>query len=225
MTGATTASTLMLAPPAERGYGLAPEAASARDALLVGLAGFARSGKDSAAQALIEGGWRRDAFADRLKSFLHRQNPLVPTAADAPPVRLAPLVAAYGWDGAKTRFPEVRRLLHSTGTDAGRVTLGEDVWVDALFNDHAPEREALVITDVRYPNEARAIQSRGGVLIWIDRPGVTPARDGNGVPYPSETALADWTFDAVLRNDGDLDDLRSRLIGVAVLADRFTSTA
>ncbi|MFF3015849.1 hypothetical protein [Streptomyces sp. NPDC057939] len=195
------------------------------DALLVGLAGFARSGKDSAAQALVEGGWRRDAFADRLKDFLLRQNPLVPAHPDTPPYRLVNLIAAYGWEGAKEKFPEVRRLLHTTGSDAGRVTLGEDVWVNALFKDHEPEREALVVSDVRFPNEARAIQSRGGVVIWIDRPGVGPAKDQHGLPYVSEIGLRNWKFDATLMNDGTLEDLRDRLLGVTTLADRYYAAA
>lgn len=195
------------------------------DALLVGLAGYARSGKDTAAQALVEGGWRRDAFADRLKAFLYRQNPLVTTFPDAPPVRLAALVNALGWEQAKERYPEVRRLLHATGTDAGRVTLGEDVWIDALFNDWEPEREALVISDVRFPNEARAVRRAGGVLIWIERPGVGPARDEHGAPYASEVALKNFGFDARLVNDGTLYDLRDRLLGVTVLAERFTAAA
>ncbi|KPC89283.1 hypothetical protein ADL35_02250 [Streptomyces sp. NRRL WC-3753] len=195
------------------------------DNLLVGLAGFARSGKDAAAQTLIEGGWRRDAFADRLKTFLYRQNPLVTTFPDAPPVRLANLVNAIGWDEAKERYPEVRRLLHATGTDAGRATLGENVWIDALFNDYEPEREALVVSDVRFPNEARAVQGRGGVVIWIDRPGVGPARDEHGRPYSSEVALANWKFDATLSNDGTLDDLRDRLLGVTTLAAQFLVAA
>ncbi|MGW7434694.1 deoxynucleotide monophosphate kinase family protein [Streptomyces sp. NPDC054849] len=195
------------------------------NALLVGLAGFARSGKDSAAQVLVEGGWRRDAFADRLKTFLYRQNPLVTTYPDVPPVRLVNLVAAYGWDGAKEKFPEVRRLLHATGTDAGRVTLGEDVWVDALLRDYEAEREALVVSDVRFPNEARAIRALGGVVIWIERPGVGPAKDANGLTFTSEVALRNWQFDATLVNDGDLDDLRDRLLGVTVLAEHFASAA
>jgi hypothetical protein len=195
------------------------------DNLLVGLAGFARSGKDTAAQTLVEGGWRRDAFADRLKAFLYRQNPLVTTFPDVPPVRLANLVNAIGWDEAKERYPEVRRLLHATGTDAGRATLGENVWIDALFSDYEPEREALVVSDVRFPNEARAVQGRGGVVIWIDRPGVGPARDEHGRPYPSEVALANWKFDATLVNDGDVVDLRDRLLGVTTLAAQFLAAA
>ncbi|MEU7400056.1 hypothetical protein [Streptomyces sp. NPDC044948] len=195
------------------------------DNLLVGLAGFARSGKDTAAQTLVEGGWRRDAFADRLKAFLYRQNPLVTTFPDVPPVRLANLVNAIGWDEAKERYPEVRRLLHATGTDAGRATLGENVWIEALFNDYESQREALVVSDVRFPNEARAVRGRGGVVIWIDRPGVGPARDEHGRPYPSEVALANWKFDATLSNDGTVEDLRDRLLGVTTLAAQFLAAA
>jgi hypothetical protein len=184
----------------------------------VGLSGYARSGKDAAAEVLVCGGWRRDAFADRLKTFLLAVNPLIPAHYDTPPYRLSNLVHAHGWDRAKELFPEVRVLLQRTGTEAGRKVLGEDIWVDALFKDFRPKEEALVITDVRFPNEAQRIKDAGGVMIRIRRPGVGPAKAPSGLVHRSETALDDWPFDATIHNDGNLTDLHARLFGVAELS-------
>lgn len=61
------------------------------------------------------------------------------------------------------------RYLHAWGTTVGvllqglgewaRSTYREDVWVDTLFEGYDPSREVWLISDVRYPNEAR--RSRG----------------------------------------------------------------
>ncbi|MEU9126608.1 hypothetical protein AB0D08_00595 [Kitasatospora sp. NPDC048540] len=187
--------------------------------LLIGLSGYSRSGKDSAAQVLVDGGWRRDAFADRLRTFLLNLNPLVPAHYDTPPYRLSNLVHAHGWDRAKELFPEIRSLLQRTGTEAGRAVLGEDIWVDALFRAFRPEAEALVISDVRFPNEARRVKAAGGVVIRIRRPGVGPLKTRDGAVHQSEIALDDWPFDAEVVNDGSLDDLRDKLLRVALLAN------
>jgi hypothetical protein len=44
-------------------------------------------------------------------------------------------------------------------------------WVDRLFSliDPQPDRQ-IVITDVRYMNELLAIESRGGIVVYIERP-------------------------------------------------------
>ncbi|AKY03366.1 deoxynucleoside monophosphate [Streptomyces phage Caliburn] len=176
--------------------------------LLVGLSGYAGSGKDEAAKELTRGGWRRTAFADRLRDFAYRQNPLVKTHPDVGVVHLARLVDDMGWERAKRTFPDVRNILVSTGQTA-RLILGVNVWVDAVLNDFRPDREALVITDVRMRNEADRIRELGGTLIRIERPGVGPATDVLGQPYESETALDDYPFDHTLVNDGSVDDLHS----------------
>jgi hypothetical protein len=184
--------------------------------LIIGLAGYARSGKDEAANALIERGWRQAAFADKLKDFLYQVNPLIPGHYGAGSLRLRQLVDSTGWDYAKVTYPEVRSLLQRTGTEAGRRVLGDDVWVDALFREHA-DAPALVVTDCRFPNEAEAVAKQGGVMIRVERPGVGPARDRYGRAHVSETSLNDWPFDHVLVNDGSVDDLHRKLHGVAEL--------
>ncbi|MFD7677501.1 hypothetical protein [Streptomyces sp. NPDC060187] len=184
--------------------------------LIVGLSGYARSGKNTAADALIQRGWRQAGYADKLKEFLYQVNPLIPGYFGAGNLRLRQLVDSTGWDYAKTKYPEVRSLLQRTGTEAGRRVLGDDVWVEALYADHH-DAAGLVVTDVRFPNEAEAVAKRGGVMIRVERPGVGPTKDKHGRAHISETALDDWPFDHVLVNDGLVADLHAKLQGVAEL--------
>jgi hypothetical protein len=186
--------------------------------LIVGLSGYARSGKNEAANVLVTRGWRQAAFADKLKDFLYSQNPLIPGHYGAGNLRLRTLVDRVGWDYAKVTYPEVRALLQRTGTEAGRQVLGQNVWVDALLDQHA-DAPALVVTDCRFPNEADAIRERGGILIRVDRPGVGPAKDKYGRAHVSETSLDDYDFDHHLINDGSVVDLHDKLEGVANLVE------
>jgi hypothetical protein len=183
----------------------------------VGLSGYAGSGKDEAAKALIVGGWRRDAFADRLRQFLYNLDPWVTVSPDVGVARLAKLVDAYGWDRAKRTFPEIRRLLQRTGTEAGRKVLGAQVWVDALMREFDPVNEALVVTDCRFSNEADAIRKAGGVIVRVNRPGVGPKADPGGWVHESEVALDGYDFDVVIDNDGTVEDLHDRLLSTALL--------
>ncbi|MEU0674503.1 hypothetical protein ABZ330_16720 [Streptomyces sp. NPDC006172] len=186
--------------------------------LIIGLSGYSRAGKDTAAQALVDRGWRRAGYADKLRDFLYALDPLIPGHYGAGTLRLRKLVDATGWEYAKVTYPEVRALLQRAGTEAGRKVLGANVWVDALFREHE-DAPALVVSDVRFPNEAQAVSDRGGILIRVDRPGVGPKRSANGQVHESEVALDDWPFDHRLVNDGSATDLRRKLAGVANLAE------
>ncbi|WJN63390.1 deoxynucleoside monophosphate kinase [Streptomyces phage phiScoe55] len=193
--------------------------------LLIGLSGYAGSGKDEAAAALVVGGWRRDAFADRLRTFLLALDPWVDTYPDVGVVRLAKLVDAYGWDRAKRQFPEIRRLLQRAGTEAGRKVLGANIWVDSLMKDFDRENEALVVTDVRFPNEADAIRKAGGVVVRINRPGVGPKEDPGGWVHESEVALDHYDFDVTVNNNGTIEELHHHLLGTVALINLKSLTA
>lgn len=109
----------------------------------------------------------------------------------------------------------VREMLQYLGTELFRHQLHEDVWVNALFADYVPESERPVITDkgayinfnsvypkwiitdVRFPNEAKAIEKRGGVLIRVDNPEHTPSEG----EHPSETSLDNYDFKIRIIND------------------------
>lgn len=189
---------------------------------IIGLCGYARAGKDTAAKALLWEGWAHASFAAKLKTFTAKANPLISVHPGMPGytqlaaredaditgnglvyVRYAEYLDLVGETDAKIN-PEVRALQQRVGTDAGRKVLGEDVWVDAALAD-LPAKD-VVFTDVRFPNEAAAIQDAGGYIIRVNRPGYGPVND-----HPSETALDNFPVDAVIVNDGARGDLGTRL--------------
>lgn len=174
---------------------------------LIGLAGVARSGKDTVANFLVEHhGFTRMAFADAVREMLYRVDPLIEIPIDDETLyigRVAEYVDGFGWEAAKA-LPEVRRLLQRLGTDAGRAVLGEDVWVDALFGSARIGR--LVISDCRFANEVKAIRQEGGFVLRVERPGVGPVN-----AHVSERALGDFTPDETIHNDGTLEDLHEEV--------------
>jgi energy-coupling factor transporter ATP-binding protein EcfA2 len=60
-----------------------------------------------------------------------------------------------------------RMALQMIGTDFGRNMIGNNVWVESLKFRSKGKR--IVISDVRYPNEAESIKKGGGILIKIER--------------------------------------------------------
>lgn len=176
--------------------------------MIIGLSGYARSGKDEAAIALQDIGFHRVAFADKLRDVIYALNPIVnPTKENyfvqhKVPVLLQEVIDDFGWGGYKeTQYgTEIRRLLQRLGTEAGRQTLWDSIWVDAAFAG-APDGANIVVTDCRFPNEAEAIKERGGEVWRITREGVRPANS-----HASETGLDDWDFDVRINNEGTLED-------------------
>lgn len=161
--------------------------------MIIGLGHAARTGKDTCAQLLTEHhDYSRVAFADAIREFVF---------ATDPRVRLS--VNLHGWDAAKVNDPEVRRALVDVGNGA-REIIGKDVWIRAAMQRMTSGR--TVFTDMRYPNEVEAIRQVGGLVVKVERPGVEP------LPNVADQALADYDgWDAVIVNDGTLDDLRVRL--------------
>lgn len=183
-----------------------------RDAVLpdipypvVGLIGKKRSGKDTFAQGLIARGATRFAFADPLKEAALELNPLIgPVAlpgelAPIRDVRLADAVDRLGWEGAK-EIPEVRRTLQQFGI--GIRAIDEAFWVRVTLTRAVVHDGPAVITDVRFPNEAKAIADVGGILVRIDRPGLASTDT-----HISETALDGYPADLTVTNSGTADDL------------------
>lgn len=90
----------------------------------------------------------------------------------------------------------VRTMLQKIGTDCLRDNLHPNVWINALFADYTDVLN-WIITDVRFPNEARAIKARGGVVIRLLR------GSDSELTHESETALdsyKDWDYTVDNRN-------------------------
>ena len=165
--------------------------------MIIGLSGYARSGKDEVAKVLVEEyGFTRVAFADKIRELLYETNPIVDTH-----YRLQSLVDAYGWDEVKRR-PQVRELLQNVGVGARKVFSNEFWIAQALSEIHFEDN--WVITDVRFENEANRIKQYDNAQVWrIKRPGVEAV---NG--HISEHNLDGYKVDMILKNEGTLDDLR-----------------
>lgn len=59
-----------------------------------------------------------------------------------------------------------------------------------------------IITDLRFPIDAKAVKDRGGMVIRINRSGLTKGT------HESEVALDDYKgFDAIYQNDGTIEEL------------------
>lgn len=193
---------------------------------IIGMSGFARSGKDEAARILVdEFGFTRVAFADKLREFLYAMNPIVAASLVTPSsdlwadeelskalvvnhnIKVQDVIHAYGWDGYKeSEFgSEIRRLLQRLGTEAGRQTLWDTIWIDAAFAGVDANR--VVVTDARFYNEFDAIRERGGVIWRVEREGVGPANN-----HASEMEAVDYpNFSLTIENNGTLEEYHERI--------------
>src|SRR5690606_10671677 len=120
-----------------------------------------------------------------------------------------------------------RDVLQYIGTDLFRDKFHDNVWVNALFSDYVCSRcktyphnyenkkhikeddyPNWIITDMRFPNELKAVKDRGGITIRVNR---IPTAIINEVKYfvgtdglpehPSETVLDNAEFDYVVDNN------------------------
>ena len=160
--------------------------------MIIGLTGYAQSGKDTLAGMLIGlHGYQRIAFADKIREFLYETSPDY----------IKFLVDEVGWEVAKQN-QTVRELLQNTGVGARKV-FGEDFWIKEAFKNININHK-FVVTDVRFLNEAKAITDLGGQIWRIKRIGVTAV---NG--HVSETEMDGYPVDQIFTNNGSLQDLKN----------------
>ncbi len=163
----------------------------------MGLCGYARSGKDTVADILVrDHGFTRVALADGVRELALEINPKLTDRW-----RLSHVLAHYGgWEGVKDSdyAEDVRGLLQRLGTGC-RDLLGEYVWIDRLLRNW-PDAARVVVTDVRFANEAAALQGLYGEIWRVERPGVGPA---NG--HVSERL--EFAVDRTFHNDGTVEEL------------------
>jgi hypothetical protein len=171
--------------------------------MIIGLSGYAGSGKDEIAKILVEDfGYKRIAFADPIRELLYEMDPPVEVGGEIDAtVGLQNFVDVYGWDTAK-RHLLVRSMLQNLGVGARKV-FGDSFWVYQALSDVAPQ-DKIVVSDVRFKNEAEFIQTFNGKIWRVNRPGVNPVNN-----HASEVELNGLVCDTTITNEGTLEELKS----------------
>ena len=168
----------------------------------------AQSGKDTAADALVEHkGYRKVCFADPVRELTMNLYPSVRHD-----------VALHGWDMAKIRFPHVREALQNVGM-ACRETFGSGFWANQARDriiEFLHSGEAVVVPDLRFFSEVDMLRTLGRtmqasvILVRIDRPDRPTI---TGASHTSEIELDMYQgWDKVYTNDGTVEDLKQFFI-------------
>ena len=170
--------------------------------MIIGLSGYAQAGKDTVAQMLVEDyGYTRLGFADIIKKACYHLDPII----NLDGMRLAHAVDKYGWDEVKL-IPEVRRLLQIMGSEVGRDLIDPQIWIElTLFNVKSDDK--IVISDVRFRNEAEEIKWRHGQVWRISR----IQKDTPVSIHRSETDMDSWDFDQYISNNGTFEELSTQI--------------
>lgn len=206
--------------------------------MLIGITGLIGSGKDTIAGHLVENysyeryswatplkdmtsivfGWDRDMLEGKTLEQRAQREQVDPW-----------------WDRKLNKYGVVspRWALQFIGTEVMRNTLHPDIWVLAGMHRIAGKKN-VVISDTRFPNEIKAIREMNGV-IWNVRRGPNPEwyddltewKDKNKnnpravlhyymeekwpTVHASEYSWHGTEFDAILDNNGSIDDLKHKI--------------
>ncbi len=136
--------------------------------LLIGLTGYAGSGKDTLADIMTRDyGFKRLSFADKLKDILADLYGVPRQIFDDRTLKNEPC-RELGWKTPR----EAAQLI---GTEGFRNLIRRDTWVDFVMRQvdqglNSPDNPGgIVITDVRFPEEFNAVAEQGGFVIGVMR--------------------------------------------------------
>jgi dephospho-CoA kinase len=199
--------------------------------MIIGFVGFIGSGKDTAADYLVNfHGFRRDSFANTLKDavanvFGWDRTLLEGRTSEARAWR----EEVDTWWAERLNMSNLtpRWVLQYWGTEVCRQGFHDDIWIASVENKMRKTTDNIVISDVRFPNEIKAIHNAGGIVVRVQR-GVMPhwydvaiqANKGSESAqnflkkeriHTSETAWVGGKIDHVVCNDTSIDDLYKQI--------------
>jgi hypothetical protein len=202
--------------------------------MIIGICGLIGSGKDTAADYLVNfHEFRRESFANSLKDavssvFGWDREMLEGRTKESREWREQP----DAWWSERLGKPITPRyVLQQWGTEVIREGFHDDMWIASLENKLRTSKDSIVITDCRFPNEIKVLKQRGAKIVWIQR-GEQPswyimaakANAGDlfaqtkikqlGI-HASEYSWAGTDFDAIIDNNGSIEQLYSQLKNLA----------
>jgi hypothetical protein len=195
--------------------------------MIIGVCGFIGSGKDTVADYLVNfHEFRRESFASTLKDavaavFGWDRTMLEGRTAEAREWR----EQVDPWWAERLAMPTLtpRWVLQYWGTEVGRRSFHDDIWIASLENKLRNSKDSIVVSDCRFPNEIDSIKKLGGKIIWVQR-GELPswydlaleANKGSNIAlnglkaakiHASEWSWIGHEFDAILDNNGTIEEL------------------
>ena len=208
--------------------------------MIIGFVGFIGSGKDTAADYLVNfHGFRRDSFANTLKDAVANVFGWDRTLLEGRTTQAREWREQVDpWWAERLGMPHLtpRWVLQYWGTEVCRQGFHDDIWIASLENKMRKTTDNIVISDVRFPNEIKAIHNAGGIVVRVKR-GADPewydaAVSANKGPnsniswatskrkletlkiHASETAWVGGAIDFNVDNNGTIDDLFSQIKGL-----------
>ena len=200
--------------------------------MIIGICGFIGSGKDTIADYLVNSHeFRRESFANTLKDAVSKvfgwdRELLEGRTKQAREWR----EQVDPWWSERLNMPNLtpRWVLQYWGTEVCRKGFHDDIWIASLENKLRNSTDNIVISDCRFPNEITSIRNAGGIVVRVVR-GPEPEWYQSAINFndgqrnmswalsrahldklkihASETAWVGTKFDAVLDNNGTLDEL------------------
>lgn len=174
---------------------------------LIGLTGPTGSGKDTVADHLAGvHGFVRLALADPIRHGLQAMLKLPDEVFSGRDLKELPIA----WIGKSPR-----QLMQTLGTEWGRHHIDDDIWLRAAARRIANIKRGwqyvrgIVVTDIRFANEADWLRRSGGCIWHITGRGLPPA--GDAAAHSSEAGIVFRPGDTVIGNAGTLDDLEDNI--------------
>lgn len=199
--------------------------------MIVGIAGFIGSGKDTIADYLITfKGFKRMSYAGPLKDavaaiFDWDRELLEGTTQYSRQWR----DTVDTWWAERLMIPHLtpRFVLQQWGTEVGRRAFHDDIWIASVENKLRSEKDHIVISDCRFPNELKSIKNAGGITIRVNR-GPNPEWYDAAVQYnkgnkhaksileeynihASEYSSVGLNYDYYVDNSGTVDELHRKI--------------
>jgi len=204
--------------------------------MIIGICGLIGSGKGTVADILVEQGYKKVSFADKLKDgvatvFGWDRAMLEGDTDESRAWREQP---DEFWTAETGRTITPRIVLQEFGTDCMRDGFYDGVWVSLLKKELVENPGDYVIPDVRFSNEQNMIRDIGG-QVWQVRRGNVPlwwetaincnesnsSEESNNpmkVVFP-EVHASEWKwarrdeeFTVTIDNNGSMEDLKHQVL-------------